>query len=102
MERAVGHRCAKRQKGGEREREGSSLVITLSIRPLDGLHQPPGLMFDRIIRKLSQSVITGAHLAQDHFHPSRAHAGTQSHLNTQWAVAICGQPARRDADVVEW
>lgn len=84
------------------ERGGSSLVITLSIRPQDGLHQPPGLMFDRIIRKLSQSVITGAHLARDHFHPSRpsTHSRTHPHVNTQRAVAICGQPAGRDTGLV--
>lgn len=29
---------------------------------LEGLHQPAGLMFDRVIRKLSSPVITGAHL----------------------------------------
>lgn len=43
-------------------------VITLSIRPQDGLHQPTGLMFDRIIRKLSQPIITEAHLARKDFH----------------------------------
>lgn len=41
---------------------GGRAVITLSIRLQDVLRQPTGLMFDRIIRKLSQPVITGAHL----------------------------------------
>lgn len=62
-------------------------MITLSIRPQDGLHQPPGLMFDTIIRKLSQSVITGAHLARDHFHPSRQ----STHMHT----AACEHTAGR-------
>lgn len=68
---------------GERRREGSLAVITLSIRPQDGLHQPPGLMFDRIIRKLSQSVITGAHLASEDFHSlSLSQAHTHMHKYT--------------------
>ena len=56
--------------------EGALAVITLSIRPQDGLHQPTGLMFDRIIRKLSQPVITGAHLAGEDFH---SHTHTHTH-----------------------
>lgn len=59
---------------------GVLAVITLSIRPQDGLHQPTGLMFDRIIRKLSRPVITGAHLAEEDFHsPSATHAHTNTH-----------------------
>lgn len=64
---------------------GVLAVITLSIRPQDGLHQPTGLMFDRIIRKLSQPVITGAHLAREdsiHFLP---HMDTQ-HTHTHGLV----------------
>ena len=58
-------------------------MITLSIRPQDGLHQPTGLMFDRIIRKLSQPVITGAHLAGEDFHSlSAPHAPTNTHIHT--------------------
>lgn len=41
---------------------GSAEVITASIRAWRKLLQPPALMFDRIIRKLSVLVITGAHL----------------------------------------
>lgn len=41
---------------------GSTEVITASIRAWRKLLQPPALMFDRIIRKLSVLVITGAHL----------------------------------------
>lgn len=82
MERAAGQGCGERERE-RRELSASSLVITLSIRPQDGLHQPPGLMFDRIIRKLSQSVIAGAHLARDHFHPgrpsTRTHAPAREH-----------------------
>jgi len=54
-------------------------VITLSIRPQDGLHQPTRLMFDRIIRKLSQPVITGAHLVEEDFHSCSA---PRAHTNT--------------------
>lgn len=41
---------------------GSAEVITASIRCWRKLLQPSALMFDRIIRKLSVLVITGAHL----------------------------------------
>lgn len=62
---------------------GPPAVITLSIRPQDGPHQPTGLMFDRIIRKLSQPVITGAHLARKDFHSlSVANAGTHKCTQT--------------------
>lgn len=61
---------------------GPPAVITLSIRPQDGPHQPTGLMFDRIIRKLSQPVITGAHLARKDFH-SLSVTNTRTHKCTQ-------------------
>ena len=66
-------------------------MITLSIRPQDGLHQPTGLMFDSIIRKLSQPVITEAHLARTHFHSlSVTHAPTNTQTHTNRLVrAIC-------------
>lgn len=67
-------------------------MITLSISPQDGPHQPTGLMFDRIIRKLSQPVITGAHLSRKDFH-SLSVTNTRTHKCTQTgrssAVSCC-------------
>jgi len=59
--------------------EGDPAVITLSIRPQDGRHQPTGLMLDRVIRKLSRPVITGAHLAGEDFYSLSA---THTHTHT--------------------
>lgn len=74
--------------GGSGAGRGVLAVITLSIRPQDGLHQPAGLMFDRIIRKLSQPVITGAHLPEEDFHSLCA---THTHTHTYRLVGtICG------------
>lgn len=79
-----------KSRGGGARVGGGPAVITLSIRPQDGLHQPTGLMFDRIIRKLSQAVITGAHLALEDFHLlSATHLHTHkqacpSHLMLDW------------------
>lgn len=67
---------------GVRGGGGPPAVITVSIRPQDGPHQPAGLMFDRIIRKLSRPVITGAHLARKDFH-SLSVANTRTHECTQ-------------------
>lgn len=72
-------------------------VITLSIRPQDGPHQPTGLMFDRIIRKLSQPVITGAHLARKDFH-SLSVTNTRTHKCTQTGR----RAAVQDARLMEW
>lgn len=66
--------------------EWDPAVITLSIRPQDGLHQPTGLMFDRIIRKLSQFVITGAHLAEEDFHSlDHTHARLYTRTHKSWS-----------------
>lgn len=77
------------------------MVITLSIRPQDGPHQPTGLMFDRIIRKLSQPVITGAHLARKDFH-SLSVTNTRTRKCTQagWSsVAGCCEGSHVDGGV---
>lgn len=72
-------------------------MITLSIRPQDGLHQPAGLMFDRIIRKLSQPVITGAHLPEEDFHSLCAtHTHIQASGNHLWLTGIW------DSGLIEW
>lgn len=72
---------------------GVLAVITLSISPRDGLYQPTGLMFDRIIRKLSQAVITGAHLAEDYFHSLSATHASKNTLT---------QTAEQEPSVVDW
>lgn len=72
-------------------------MITLSIRPQDGLHQPTGLMFDRIIRKLSQPVITGAHLAREDFAFCHTCAHTHTHSPSHsWLTGIW------DSGLIEW
>lgn len=77
---------------------GVLAVITLSIRPQDGLHQPTGLMFDRIIRKLSQPVITGAHLAGEDFHSLSA---THAHTNRRVLSHLC-LTGIWDSGLIEW
>lgn len=83
-------------------------MITLSIRPQDGPHQPTGLMFDRIIRKLSQPVITGAHLAEEDFHSlsakdARTHKRTQTQP-TQAGLSVClpWLTGIRGSGLIEW
>lgn len=74
-------------------------MITLSIRPQDGLHQPAGLMFDRIIRKLSQPVITEAHLPKEDFHSlcaTHTHTHIQTSGNHLWLTGIW------DSGLIEW
>lgn len=78
---------------------GVLAVITLSIRPQDGLHQPTGLMFDRIIRKLSQPVITGAHLTREDFHllpVTHTHSYEQASPSHLWLTGIW------DIGLIEW
>lgn len=84
--------------GGVGCERGVLAVITLSIRPQDGLHQPTGLMFDRIIRKLSQPVITGAHLAGEDFHSLSA---THAHTNRLVPSHLC-LTGIWDSGLIEW
>lgn len=80
-------------------------MITLSIRPQDGLHQPTGLMFDRIIRKLSQPVITGAHLAGEDFHSlsaTHAHTNTVTHTHKQASLNHQRLTVIWDSGLIEW
>lgn len=82
---------------------GLLAVITLSIRPQDGLHQPTGLMFDRIIRKLSQPVITGAHLARKDFHSLSATYGhTNTHTHKQASPSHPWLTGIWDSGLIEW
>lgn len=87
------------RRGVAGRRGGAPAVITLSIRPQDGPHQPAGLMFDRIIRKLSGPVITGAHLTTLPFAPCCRYWHTQAYTNRQ---VICSGAAVRDAGLMEW
>lgn len=101
MQGALGKVRTDAEKGetGRGVRRGGTppVVITLSIRPQDGPHQPTGLMVDRIIRKLSQPVITGAHLARKDFH-SLSVTNTRTHKQAgrlRWAAV-------QDARLMEW
>lgn len=85
VQKAPGKGRTDAEKGERRMGGGGPpAVITLSIRPQDGPHQPTGLMFDRIIRKLSRPVITGAHLSRKDFH-SLSVTNTRTHKCTQTA-----------------